>query len=58
MFGVMKAHGDRMYRNHVSLLEKTNKQVAAAFLVRAWEAGSPAVLNDAWAFYEELEEDK
>jgi hypothetical protein len=46
-----------MYRNHVGSLEKMNKQVAAAFLVRAWEAVRPAVLNDARALYEELEED-
>jgi hypothetical protein len=47
-----------MYRNHVSSLQKMNKQVAAAFPVRAWEGVSQAVLNDAWAFYEELEGDE
>jgi hypothetical protein len=57
-FGVMKMHGRRMYHNHVSSLEKTNKQIAAAFLVRARKVVSPAVLNDVWALYEEVEEDE
>jgi hypothetical protein len=47
-----------MYRNHVSSLEKINQQVATAFLILACKAVSPAVLNDAWALYEELEEDE
>jgi hypothetical protein len=57
VFGVMKAHGLR-YRTHVSSLEKVSKQVAAAFLMRTWEAVSPAVVNDAWALSKELEEDE
>jgi hypothetical protein len=45
-----------MCRTHVSSLEKMNKQVAVALLMRAWEAVSPAVLNDAWALYGEDEQ--
>jgi hypothetical protein len=35
-----------------------SQQVAAAFLVRAWNAVSTAVLDEAWALYEELEENE
>jgi hypothetical protein len=35
-----------------------NKQVATAFLVQALEAVPPAVLNDTWALYDELEENE
>jgi hypothetical protein len=29
-----------------------NKEIAAAFLIRAWEAVTPEVLDDTWAVYE------
>jgi hypothetical protein len=47
VFGVMRAHGRRMYRNHAMSLEPIGKQVAAAFLVRAWDTVSTAVLDEA-----------
>jgi hypothetical protein len=56
VFGVMKAHGRRMYRVHAAAIEPTNKPMAAAFLIRAWEAVSTAVLEDPWAPYEEANE--
>jgi hypothetical protein len=31
VFGVMKVHGRRMYRNHAGASEQMNKQIAAAF---------------------------
>jgi hypothetical protein len=37
-------------------LEPIDKQVTAAFLVRAWDAVSTGVLDEAWAFDEEVEE--
>jgi hypothetical protein len=47
-----------MDRNHARSVEPIGKQVAAAFLVRAWEAVSTAVLDEAWALYEEVEENE
>jgi hypothetical protein len=55
VFGVMKAYGRRMYRNCASSSEQTNKQVTAAFLVRAWKAVSTTVLDEAWATYDDPE---
>lgn len=57
VFGAMKAHARRMYRNHAAALEPVNKPIAAAFLIRAWEAIGTAVLDDAWALYEDTGED-
>jgi putative cell wall-binding protein len=39
-------------------VEPIGKQVAAALLVRAWDAVSPAVLDEASALNEEVEENE
>jgi hypothetical protein len=54
-FGVMKAYGRRMYRNHAASFEQTNKQLTAVFLVCAWEAVSTIILDEAWATYDDPE---
>jgi hypothetical protein len=56
VFGAMKAHRRRMYRRHAAALEPLNKQIAAAFLIRAWESVSANVLDDAWALYQDTDE--
>jgi hypothetical protein len=56
VFRGMKAHGRQMYRNHAMSVEPIGKQVAEAFLVRAWDSASTAVLDEAWALSEEFEE--
>jgi hypothetical protein len=48
VFDVMKVHGRQMYRNDAAALGQRNKQTAAAFLARAWETVSTAVLDEAW----------
>jgi hypothetical protein len=53
VFGVMKANCRRMYRVHTAAEGVMTKQTAAGFLVRAWEAVSSQVLDDAWSIYEE-----
>jgi hypothetical protein len=54
VFGAMKATCRRPYRLQCECNPgtKINQEIAAAFLVRAWEAVSPEVLHDAWAIYE------
>jgi hypothetical protein len=47
VFGVMKAQGRRMYRSHAAALEPINKAIAATFVIRAWEAVSSTVLDEA-----------
>jgi hypothetical protein len=51
IFGAMKATRRRLYRMHSDWNPEVvmNKEMAAAFLIRAWEAVSPEVLNDARA---------
>jgi hypothetical protein len=39
-------------------VEPIGKQVTAAFLVRAWDAVSTAVLDEPWALSEEVEENE
>jgi hypothetical protein len=55
VFGAMKTDGRRIYRSDVAAFEPISRQMAAAFLIRAWEAVSIAVLGDAWATDEDME---
>jgi hypothetical protein len=47
VFGAMKVNGRRMYRVQVAEEGVMTKQVAASFLVQAWEVVSTAVLDEA-----------
>jgi hypothetical protein len=58
VFGVMKAQSRRMYRSYAAGLEPVNKAIAAAFVIRAWEAVSTPVLDEACAPSEEVEEEQ
>jgi hypothetical protein len=52
--GVMTGTFRRLYRLHCEFdpAAGMNQQVAAAVLIRAWEGGSPGVLEDAWSLFE------
>jgi hypothetical protein len=54
VFGVMKGTCRRLDRLHRECdpAAATNQQIAAAFLIRAWEGVSTRVLEDAWSLYE------
>jgi hypothetical protein len=58
VFGVMKATCRRLYRLHCdgNPGAKMNWHTATAFLIRAWEAVSTKMLDDAWTFTESHEE--
>jgi hypothetical protein len=47
VFGAMKANCRWMYRVQVAEEGMMNKQVAASFLIRAWERINKAILDDA-----------
>jgi hypothetical protein len=55
VFGVMKSNCRRSYRRFCQENPEAvmNQQIAAAFLIRAWEAVSPEVLDEAWCIYDE-----
>jgi hypothetical protein len=57
VFSVMKANCRLLSRANAVELGAMNKQIATAtaFLVRAWEAVSPEVLNDAWSIDEDFD---
>jgi hypothetical protein len=54
VFGAMKATCRRLYGLHCEWNpgEKMDHQIAAAFLIRAWEAVTAEVLENAWALCE------
>jgi hypothetical protein len=37
-------------------MEPMIRQMAANFLIRAWQAISPGVLNEAWSIYDGIDE--
>jgi hypothetical protein len=53
-FGAMKATCRRLYRRHRASDAgvRITREIAAAFLIRAWEAMSSDALEDAWALDE------
>jgi hypothetical protein len=54
VFGVMKGTYRRPYRLHCECNPGAamSQEIAAAFLIRAWEGVSTGVLDDAWSLYE------
>jgi hypothetical protein len=60
VFGVMKSNCRRTYRLFVQANPGAivDQQMAAAFLIRAWEAVSPQILDEAWCIYDEAVENE
>jgi hypothetical protein len=52
VFRAMTANCRQIYRVQAAEEGVMNKQVAASFLIRAWEWVSAAVLDEAWAIHE------
>jgi hypothetical protein len=59
-FGVVKSNCRCLYRRLCQENPEAvmNQQMVTAFLIRAWEAVSPQVLDDAWCIYDEGIEDE
>jgi hypothetical protein len=55
VFGVMKANCRHSCRRFIQANPEAimNQQIAAAFLIRAWESVSTQTLDEAWCIYDE-----